>query len=213
MSRYYASARLDIIPFLPQTLGRVLDVGCGSGATLDFLRERYAGLHTFGVELNAGQAELANKQGHKVWCGAVENCPWGEFIPANSLDAILCLDVLEHLVDPWEEVRKLSALLKPSGILIVSVPNIRNWKFIWRLLVKGDFKYRESGLLDRTHLRFFVRETAIELATAGGLKLRAATPAMAWKFPDARWFLSLLSGRKMDTLMAKQWIIISERPD
>jgi hypothetical protein len=91
------------------------------------------------------------------------------------------------------------------------VPNIRHWKFVWRLLARGDFRYREAGLLDRTHLRFFVRETAIELATAGGLRLVAAESAQRWPAADLRRLLSVASGGKLDEVMAKQWLVVAER--
>ena len=73
---------------------------------------------------------------------------------------------------------------------IFSGPNIRNWKFLWRLATQGDFHYRDAGVLDRTHLRFFVRETVIELATCGGLAIVAAANAQPFTFPDARFLLS-----------------------
>ena len=97
--------------------------------------------------------------------------------------------------------------------MIVSVPNIRHWKFIWRLFARGDFAYRDAGLLDRTHLRFFVRSTAVELATCGGLKLVAAVSAQTWPIPDARWLASRLTGGALDEVMAKQWLIVAERPE
>jgi hypothetical protein len=108
-------------------------------------------------------------------------------------------------------VRRLSPLLAPSGRLILSVPNIRNWKFLWRLAAKGDFRYRDAGVLDRTHLRFFVRDTAIELATCGGLTLVAAVNAHPFTPPDARFFLSRAGGGRLEALLAKQWLVIAER--
>ena len=121
------------------------------------------------VEVNAAAAKRAEGRLDAVWCADVEEFELGRHIPPASLDLILCLDVLEHLVDPWSVVKQLSALLAPNGRLVVSVPNIRNWKFVVKLLFRGDFSYRDAGLLDRTHLRFFVRQTAVELAEAGAL--------------------------------------------
>ena len=92
------------------------------------------------------------------------------------------------------------------------MPNIRHWKFVWRLVARGDFTYRDAGLLDRTHLRFFVRRTAIELATCGGLELVAATSAQGWRFPEPRWWLAQLSGEGLDEVMAKQWLVVAQQP-
>ena len=84
---------------------------------------------------------------------------------------ILCLDVLEHLVDPWMTVRKLHAFMKPGGVMITSLPNVRNLKVIVPLILFGDWKYTKEGLLDKTHLRFFTRKTAVELMECSGLKV------------------------------------------
>ena len=130
----------------------------------------------------------------------------------GSLDLLLCLDVLEHLVDPWATMRRLSPLLAPGGLCIVSVPNIRNWKFIARLAWSGDFHYRDAGLLDRTHLRFFVRETAQELATVGGLDLVGAYDARLYARTDVRALLGKLTRGRATDLIAKQWIVVAKQP-
>ena len=67
---------------------------------------------------------------------------------------ILCLDVLEHTIDPWGLVANLYNLLKKDGAIIISLPNVRNRKVIFPLLFKGQWTYENSGLLDKTHLRF-----------------------------------------------------------
>jgi hypothetical protein len=82
---------------------------------------------------------------------------------------------------------------------------------LWRLAAKGDFNYRDAGLLDRTHLRFFVRRTAVELATCGGLRLVAAEPAQRWAPTDSRKLLSRLSGGRADEWTAKQWLVVAEQ--
>ncbi|NBS01797.1 MAG: methyltransferase domain-containing protein [Rhizobiales bacterium] len=145
----------------------------------------------------------------EVWCGDLEATLFETEIAPASLDAILCLDVLEHLVDPWTVVKRLSPLLAEDGRLIISIPNIRNWKFIRKLLMNGDFHYRDAGLLDRTHLRFFVRDTAIELAEAGGLKVCYSGNAHPWKALDMRNILSHISGHELDDLMIKQFVIVA----
>jgi hypothetical protein len=70
---------------------------------------------------------------------------------------------------------------------------------------------RASHRVDRTHLRFFVRETAIELATCGGLAIVAAANAQPFTFPDARFLLSKASGGWLDEFLAKQWLVVAER--
>lgn len=208
--RYYDTARREILPWLPDQVSRLLDVGCGSGATTAAIKEVRGVTWAGGIEYVAEVASQAQTRFDRVWSGDAAAVPLEAEIPTGSLDLVLCLDVLEHLPDPWALVRRLSPLLAARGRLIVSVPNIRHWKFVWRLLARGDFIYRDAGLLDRTHLRFFVRSTAIELATCGGLSLVGAVSAQTWPFPDPRWFPSRLTGGALDEIMAKQWLIVAE---
>jgi 2-polyprenyl-3-methyl-5-hydroxy-6-metoxy-1,4-benzoquinol methylase len=210
MSDYFSHARREIAPHLPARIGRFLDVGCGNGTTSAFIRHHHPEVEwAGGVELFADAAEKARSVLDQVWCGDLEQSGFDTEIAPQSLDLILCLDVLEHLVDPWTVVKRLSPLLKPEGRLIISIPNIRNWKFIRKLFFNGDFHYRDAGLLDRTHLRFFVRATAIELAEAGGLKVAHAGNAHPWKPFDMRNILSLASGHGLDDLMIKQFILVA----
>jgi 2-polyprenyl-3-methyl-5-hydroxy-6-metoxy-1,4-benzoquinol methylase len=209
--RYFATARSEILPFLPAKVSRILDLGCGTGATVALVKKERAVAWAGGVELDAAAAEEARAHCDKVFVGDAATQGFEREIAPASLDLVLCLDVLEHLADPWTMVRRLSPLLAPSGRLILSVPNIRNWKFLWRLAAKGDFRYRDAGILDRTHLRFFVRATAIELATCGGLALVTAANAHPFTFPDARFLLSRVSGGQIEALLAKQWLVVAER--
>jgi hypothetical protein len=103
-------------------------------------------------------------------------------------------------------------LVAPRGRLIISVPNIRNWKFIAKLLFRGEFHYRDAGLLDRSHLRFFVKETAEELAAAGGIPLLWSGNAHPWKPGDMRALLSHVSFGRLDNVMIKQYIVVAEAP-
>ncbi len=168
---YFSNVRRDALPMLEFKNGRVLEIGCGTGATLNFLKENGKISWAGGVEISPLAAEKAKETLDQVWHGNVENLPLETEIQSESLDAILCMDVLEHLVDPWGMVARLHRLLKPGGILVVNLPNIRHYKIPLALLFKGKWKYEESGILDRTHLRFFVKETMIELMECSGLKV------------------------------------------
>lgn len=209
--RYHGTARTEIFDWLPPQVARMLDVGCGTGATTTAVKQlrdvRWAG----GIEFVEEVAARAEPVLDRVWRGDAAQAGIEDAIAPKSLDLVLCLDVLEHMADPWAMVRRLSALLRPGGRLIVSVPNIRHWKFLWRLAVRGDFTYRDAGLLDRTHLRFFVRRTAIELATCAGLRLVAVVPAQRWTPTDPRKILARVSGSRSDEWTAKQWLVVAEQ--
>jgi SAM-dependent methyltransferase len=156
---YFAHARKEIQPLLPQNCSRVLEVGCGSGATLGWLRQEHHAVHTVGIEIAEAAAEKARSFADNVFCLDFErhDLPGG----AQKFDLILCLDVLEHMVDPWAVVDRLAKqYLEVGGSLIVSLPNVRHYSVVLPLLLGGRWDYEDAGLLDRTHLRFFTKASA-----------------------------------------------------
>ena len=137
----------------------ILDVGAGVGATLKWIKSIYPEAQTTGVELNpALQGELA-KNADVAIIGKIEEC----ISELQSYDLILLLDVLEHLVDPVGTLKKLLNVAQVRGHVIVSVPNIGHLSVSLPLLVGRRFTYTDAGILDRTHLKFFVEKTAIGL--------------------------------------------------
>ena len=159
---YFSHARREVAALLPQHCGRVLEIGCGSGATLGWLRQNKQTSCTVGVEIAEIAATAARVNVDEVYCLDFETVE----LPAATaeFDVILCLDVLEHMVNPWDAVDRLvSRYLAPGGVLVVSLPNVRHYSVVLPLLFKGRWTYEDAGLLDRTHLRFFTRQTALEL--------------------------------------------------
>jgi SAM-dependent methyltransferase len=167
-SGYFAAARTELFPLLPSFSERVLELGCGHGGTLSALRQGGRARFTVGVELSEAAAERARGVVDAVHCCDVEvtELPYED----GSFDALLCLDVLEHLVDPWRALARLGRLVKPGGVLLASIPNVQHHSVVVPLLL-GHFRYREDGLLDRTHLRFFTREGALELVRSADFEV------------------------------------------
>lgn len=205
---YFSRARIEIAPLLPESSDRplrVLEIGCSEGHTLEWLKKTGYSTWTAGVE---PYAEL------RVSPGAVDRFFKLDIekelpeLPPSSIDLILCLDVLEHLINPWETLRRLDPLLKPGGHWIVSVPNIRNYHILVDLAFKGKFKYAESGILDRTHLRFFTRSSAIELIEASGAKAGKVLGT-----ETHRWQKRLLARLGLGDLLAKQFVIAARKPE
>ena len=87
------------------------------------------------------------------------------------------------MVDPWTVVDRLvSAYLKPGGTLIASLPNIQHYSVVLPLVFRGRWRYENEGLLDRTHLRFFTRESAVALLTHPLLHpVRRVAPGFGWR--------------------------------
>jgi hypothetical protein len=124
-------------------------------------------------------------------------------------DLVLLLDVLEHLADPWRVLRGITAVMAPQATVIVSVPNVAHLSVSLPLLLRGAFKYGDAGILDRTHLRFFVRESAVALLNGAGLQVRAGL-LTGFDGPRTRLLDRLTLGCLRDRL-AKQYVLAGRR--
>ncbi|MCC6476327.1 glycosyltransferase [bacterium] len=163
---YYANARRNLAELVPTTARRVLDVGCGNGAT-GALIQQLTGAKVTGLEIHPEVASVAREVLTEVFVLDIETATLP--FEKHCFDAILLGDVLEHLIDPWKALTKLSQYIKPDGQFIVSLPNIRNLGIIGKLL-EGSWDYQEWGILDSTHLRFFARKNMLELFQSAGIE-------------------------------------------
>jgi SAM-dependent methyltransferase len=168
---YFSNARTDIQPVIPESAASVLEIGCGGGGTLRWLRGIRTVGHAMGIELVDDAAHEARDVFDEVVVGNIETMDLD--LPPDRFDLILMLDVLEHLVDPWQVVARCHKALKPGGAMVVSIPNVAHYSVALPLLFRGRWTYADEGLLDRTHLRFFVERTAIDLMTSSGLVFEA----------------------------------------
>ncbi len=158
---YYEHCRNDIIAAVPGRGHRILDIGCGRGATLRAMKEAGIALEAVGIEMDRGAAAAAKRVLDRVIVGDIERIEPG--FPDGYFDVVIMADVLEHLVDPWGAVRKAGRYLAKDGIFIASMPNIRECKSLCDIVFKGDFKYSDAGIMDRSHLRFFCRKNMVKM--------------------------------------------------
>lgn len=167
---YYSNVRTDLIDMIKNNINdriRVLEVGCGSGATLAYIKKTFPNSYVCGIEYVSDVARQANKD-LNVICGDVENMNFN--YPFASFDYIVCGDVIEHLKYPEQVLDKLKKYIKPGGHLLCSIPNLMHAAVIYNLL-KGDFSYKDSGILDRTHLRFFTANEIIRMFDRLGFEI------------------------------------------
>jgi len=167
-SLYYYSTRYDMIELIPEGTKNILEVGCAGGMTGKVLKEM--GFHVVGVELIEGLIEDARPYYESIIIGDVEKID----LPFDKeyFDCILYGDVLEHLVDPWGLVKKHNFYIKKGGSVICSIPNIRHYRIIKRLALKGEWEYTEDGIMDKTHLRFFTIKTIKRLFEDAGFEIK-----------------------------------------
>jgi 2-polyprenyl-3-methyl-5-hydroxy-6-metoxy-1,4-benzoquinol methylase len=178
---YFSGHRSDVADLVPRECARVLDVGCGNGGLGRNLRARGV-TQVFGVELNPDTASHLEGVYAGYWIGDVEQV----VLPADMVpfDCIVFADVLEYLRDPWGTMARYLQRLKPGGYVVASIPNVRNIALLYNLIIRGRWHYEDSGLLDRTHLRFFTRREIMELFAAAGLDVELVSEnreRLSWK--------------------------------
>lgn len=153
---YFQNLRKEMLDFLPDKVHRVLDVGCGDGVFACEI-SRLKGAETWGLEIDQAAAKRARQTLDKVLVGDIgvllNDLPKGHF------DLIVFNDVLEHMVDPFHVLSEVRSKLSKDGYVLSSIPNIRYFHTLYALVMGGEWEYAESGILDRTHLRFFTSKS------------------------------------------------------
>lgn len=139
---------------------KVLDVGCNEG----YLGERFSdSFVVYGIERDIEAAKVAKKTYKKVFNTDLNQLEEiNSTLKGHSFNAIVCLDVLEHILYPLEALNLLLEHLNKGGILIVSLPNVAHWKIRLKLLF-GSFNYTDSGILDKTHLHLYTKSSGRKL--------------------------------------------------
>lgn len=166
---YYENMRQDVLALLPERpYDRILEVGGGEFPTLRSMAQSDE------TELWGCDVYKPKLPNIRFIHGSIESIDVQDQIPDAYFDLILANDVLEHLVDSEQFFATLSKKLKPGGLLACSVPNARQVRLIGTLLFKGVFPRQDSGLFDRTHLRWFCRKDVVFLGHAAGFSLLKA---------------------------------------
>lgn len=166
----YVGMRPDIMELIPKSTGSVLDVGCSNGRVGAEIKLAF-GARVTGIETSAEMALVAAKHLDHVIVGDVEMPTIQHQLEGKTFDAIICADVLEHLRDPWVALEHLRSHIRLGGVLIASIPNIRHIDTLFNLAVRGKWPYRDRGIHDRTHLRFFTRSNIVDLFTGAGYNI------------------------------------------
>jgi len=166
-AEYYLETRPDIQAIAHAQGKRILDVGCAAGELGHALKLAGA-LEVVGIERSAEAARLAKTRLDQVLVSDVESFDLP--LEEASFDRIIFADILEHTIDPWSVLASYGRYLKSDGLVIASIPNIRFYAVIARLIF-NRWGYSESGILDSTHLRFFTLPTIKEMFERAGYQI------------------------------------------
>jgi len=191
---------------------KVLDVGCGTGNISSYLKE--SNNKCFGITYSQKEADLAEQVMEEVIVDDIENIQVLPF-EFGYFDIIIFADILEHLRDPWATLKVFTPYLSHDGEIIASIPNIANFK-IRKHLLFGKFEYKEFGILDNTHLRFFNLHSARDLILSAELSIVSEDYSFwNWKFPSLiqrilgskEYNLRRYITRKWPNLFATQFVL------
>lgn len=172
---YHSNLRDDVVSFVP-ACGRLLDVGGGTGVTARHLKSIGRAREVGVLDAVAPRDDPALDFSSTI--DIEDHAALSEFLRAHGpFDTVLFLDVLEHLVDPWKALDVFGKYVSAGGTMIASIPNIRHISVVKDLVWRGRWEYVDAGLLDRTHLRFFVRNTAIRLMDRPGFDVEKVQAA------------------------------------
>lgn len=194
----------------------ILEIGPATGYMTRLLREKECIVDI--VEIDKESAREAAVHSRHAYVGSVGDAFFLEQI-RQQYDTILFADVLEHLPNPQRVLEMVWAKLKPNGRILASIPNVAHWTVRWKLLL-GQFRYEETGLLDRTHLRFFTLQTAQELFEESGyhivslrftegllpterFRLNYLRPFLVSRFPSLFAWQFIIEARPRDDVSVK----------
>jgi len=215
---YFRQGRKEVETLVPEEAMRILDVGCGEGILGKRLLEKGAE-EVVGIEVDPIASKRANENLSRVIKGDV-TCLELQY-EDGYFDCIIFADILEHLKEPLSTLRRFKHYLADSGSIVASIPNVRYYGVL-NMLVEGHWKYQDSGILDRTHLRFFTMKDMESLFTEAGYEITGITanidPAysslhdpLSGEISFGRVNLKGLSHEELKDLFIIQYLIKAEK--
>lgn len=204
-NNYYQQTRDEMLPYIPPNITRTLEVGCGAGTFSERLKNDY-GVEAWGIEYQEDAAKLAAQKLHSVLVGSFESTIMQ--LPRHHFDCVIFNDVLEHLVDPYAALVRTKELLQTQGVVVASIPNIRHWPEFVDYTWRGNWNYRDDGVLDRTHLRFFTKKSIAITIKNCGYKLITLEGINPYRSRGQKIASLLSMGRLHDTLHKQYAVVI-----
>jgi 2-polyprenyl-3-methyl-5-hydroxy-6-metoxy-1,4-benzoquinol methylase len=162
---YYSQTRPDILELVPKSTKRLMDIGCGEGRFGEAVKKLLPGCETWGVEPVPTAARVASERNDRVLACQIDEA---QELPEGYFDLVTMNDVLEHLPYSEPALALVRKIIQPTGMVIISLPNVRYYLNLRDLVFRNDWEYKDFGILDRTHLRFFTQKSAARLLRNSG---------------------------------------------
>lgn len=168
---------MTMLDFVPKSARRILDIGCCMGGAGRELKRRQP-CEVWGVEISPELAKIAAQHYERVIVGDIEDDAVWQQLPKGYFDAVICGEVLEHLIAPERVLLRLHEVVTPDATLVLSVPHIGHASVI-RKLLQGAWDYDPTGILDSSHLRFFSRKNLWHMLLDSGWLVTHSVAATA----------------------------------
>lgn len=224
---YYDNVNTTVLDLIDPNAKRICELGCGGGALALAVREKLPHpVHYAGIELMEDALERAKPAlDVAIQCDLNKEPDWSiserlSVLQGVSFDHIICGDVLEHLYDPQAVLRQACSRLAPNGSVVACIPNVQHWS-VWVQLAIGSWPMQDSGLFDRTHIRWFTLHDMVELMKQAGLVVETIVPRIFQKEQgeDIMEYLEPLArhlGADPDQLIQRglplQYVLVARKP-
>lgn len=205
-SDYYSFERKEVQSFIPAGIKRTLDVGCAAGAFSASIKENLD-IETWGIEMVADVAEIAKTKLDKVLVGTFEEVH--NELPVKHFDCIFFNDVLEHMPDPESCLINIKQHLTSDGCIIASIPNVRFVDVLKDLIFKKDWEYQESGIMDKTHLRFFTKKSMIRMFDKCGYNIKQIKGIHSVSRYSLTSIINLLMFNRIEDIKSRQFVVVA----
>ncbi len=192
----------------------ILDAGCGDGFYLHLLSElgkfKLTGIDFDKNALASAKNNLSGITGITIFHGSVMDLPF----KSNSFNKVILTEVAEHLPDDLKGLKEIYRVLKPGGILVVTVPN-HNYPFLWdpvnKVLELTTGKHIKSGFwagLWNQHIRLYYPDEIISKIKKAGFKIEKSENVTHYSLPFNHHLLNfaarMLYGGSMNPSLAKE---------
>ncbi|AXI03394.1 class I SAM-dependent methyltransferase [Aquirhabdus parva] len=169
--RYTDQARSNLVDMFSSPRKFVLEIGCSTGATGRYCKEKFPDAVYWGIEPNQDAAKIASTRVDHVLVGLSDDFVLSEQgVGLGQIDGVILADVIEHMYNPWKALASLKPYLASNAEIVTSIPNVRS---IWLLneIASGRFTYLDQGLLDITHIRFFTWKEIVDMMQQCGYQI------------------------------------------
>lgn len=207
---YYSNVRLDVISLLEKNkkYQKALEIGAAYGETLFYLKKNEVIVEAIGVDIFEDKKNKERyKQIDKYIFENIENTNLTQY--SNYFDLIILADVLEHLIEPNKVLEKVYNYSTQDVSILVSIPNIRHYSAFYKIFVKGDFKYEESGIFDYTHFRFYCKKNMIQLFETNNFKIEKIKGSInVYKGKSVTKLFNYLTFNLFESFFSKQYYFL-----